>query len=178
MVFLPFQLQSSLSMQNKKNFTKPPDLTVHGARSQQEVNAFNLIITSASNLLCTGTPTAGFAEIFSSLSEGTSSVSGATVMSDMYPSQTAISLYFTPTGSQGPGSITGSATAATAVSTTSSGGAGTTGSNGSGASGSGASVSSSEGSSSTSSSKAGAAPTGVLIGMLGAVAGGAIVVAF
>lgn len=106
-------------------------------------------------------------------------MSGATIMSDLYPSQTAISLYFTPTGSQGVGVITGSATAATAISTSSS--AETTGSGAktTGGSSSKASVASGSGSSSQSSStsKAGAAPTGVMFGVLGAVAGGAIVAA-
>ncbi|KAG0648295.1 hypothetical protein D0Z07_5394 [Hyphodiscus hymeniophilus] len=59
-----------------------------------------MIITSASNLLCSGTPTVEFADIFSRFSEGGSSVSGATGMSDHFTSQTAVSSDFTPTGSQ------------------------------------------------------------------------------
>lgn len=106
-------------------------------------------------------------------------MSGATVMSDQFPSQTAISLYFTPTGSQGAGAITGSATAATDVSTTS---AGTTSSGAkntlTGTSSQASAATGTESSSqSSSTSKGGAAPTGVVFGMLGAVAGGAIVAA-
>jgi hypothetical protein len=141
---------------------------VHGARSPQIVSAFNTIITSASNLLCTGTPTAPFASIFSSLSDVVAPTGTDTAMTDLYPSQTAISLYYTPTGKQGVGAITGAATAATA-SVTNGKTSGTT-------SGAGAATGSSTtgGSSSTSSSKAGAAPTGVWMGALGVLAGGVV----
>jgi hypothetical protein len=110
---------------------------VHGARSEAEVQAFDGILASASNALCTGTPTASFAAIFSSISEAApQSASGAaTVFSDQFPSMTAISLYFTVTGAQGPGAITGSATAATkavASSTTSAAGSSATSSYSSG----------------------------------------------
>ncbi len=99
----------------------------------------------------------------------------ATDTTDLYPSQTAVSLYFTATGPQGPGQITGSATLATktpgtgsAAESTATGGSGS-GSGGqtiaNGAGGSGGS------SASTSSSKAGAAPTGVWMGGLGLAAG-------
>jgi hypothetical protein len=75
-------------------------------------------------------------------------------------------LVLTPTGVQGPGAITGSATAATK--TGSAGSESTsTGSGGSGSKTSGGSA----GSQSTSSSKAGAAPTGVWMGGLGLAAG-------
>lgn len=86
---------------------------VHGGRSEQEVDTFDKILSSASNLLCTGTPTASFAAIFSSLTDVGIQGTGATVMSDQAPSNTAISLYFTASGSQGLGAITGNATAAT-----------------------------------------------------------------
>ena len=111
-------------------------------------------------------------------------MSGATVMSDQFPSQTAVSLYFTPTGSQGVGVITGSATAATVVSTTSSGSGGSssggagakTTSGTSGTTSKASAASGSKGSSqSSSTSSAGVAPTGVWFGVVGAVAGGAIV---
>lgn len=100
-----------------------------------------------------------------------------TVTTDLFPSQTAVSLYYTPTGPQGPGQITGSATLATKdlTSSTSATGSGTrTGTQSAvvsnGANG-GRSSSVSEGSQSTSSSTAGAAPTGVWMGGLGVVAG-------
>ena len=98
-----------------------------------------------------------------------------TATTDLYPSQTAISLYYTPSGKQGVGAITGAATAATAsvTSTSTSTTAKTTGTTGAGAN---TGSSSSGGSSSTSSSKAGAAPTGVWIGALGVVAGGMVMV--
>jgi hypothetical protein len=147
---------------------------VHGGRSPQIVSAFNTIITSASNLLCTGTPTAPFASIFSSLSDVVAPSGTDTATTDLYPSQTAISLYYTPSGKQGVGAITGAATAATAsvTSTSTSMTVKTTGAT----TGAGANTgsSSSGGSSSTSSSKAGAAPTGVWMGALGAVAGGVV----
>jgi hypothetical protein len=98
-------------------------------------------------------------------------VSGATVRSDQFPSQTAISLYFTPSGSQGAGSITGSATQATVMSTTTSESttAETTSMSES------QSSQTAQSSHSTDTSTAGAAPTGVWVGVLGAIAGGAVV---
>jgi hypothetical protein len=101
-------------------------------------------------------------------------------MEDQFPSNTAVSLYFTASGRQGPGPITGSATGATRTRTSSSTPAvatpSATTSGGSGESGvTGASVSGATGSGS-STSKAGAAPTGVVRGMLGVVAGGALMV--
>lgn len=110
-------------------------------------------------------------------------MSGATVMTDLFPSQTAISLYFTATGTQGLGAITGSATLGTVVSSTgaSASATPTTGSGASQTMGSaGAASTSASGSSSQSSStsKGGAAPTGgAWIRVVGAVAGAAIVAA-
>jgi hypothetical protein len=75
----------------------------------------------------------------------------ATDVTDLYPSQTAVGLYFTPIGVQGPGAITGSATAATKTGSVGSGST-STGSMGSGSKTSDRSA----GSQSTSSSKAGA----------------------
>jgi hypothetical protein len=83
-------------------------LYVHGGRSQLDINGVLPIINSASNILCTGTPTAAFKQIFASVSEkATITPSGASVSSDKYPSQTAVSLYYTASGVQGPGAITG-----------------------------------------------------------------------
>jgi len=94
---------------------------VHGSRSEAVVDAFKDIIASASSQLCTGTPTASFAAIFSSLSEAApQSASGAaTSTSDQFPSQSAVSLYYTASGNQGAGVITGSAASATATGSTS-----------------------------------------------------------
>lgn len=98
---------------------------------------------------------------------------GNTIASDQYPSQTAISLYYTDTRSQGPGTITGSATAATATvssttrgSTSSAIGTGQTSSRGSGTV-SGATAS-------TTSSAGGAVQTGAWMGALGMAAGGVV----
>ncbi|TGO87407.1 hypothetical protein BPOR_0228g00090 [Botrytis porri] len=78
------------------------------------VSAFNTVITSASNQLCTGTPTASFAAIFNSLGGGGDVAEAtATQLTDLYPSETAVSLYYTASGNQGVGAITGSATGAT-----------------------------------------------------------------
>src|SRR5262249_3216341 len=89
-------------------------LLVHGARSQENLNLYSSIISSVSNSLCTGTPTANFAAILSSVAATVATATtGATVLSDRLPSQSAVSLYYTATGSQGPGAISGSPTAAT-----------------------------------------------------------------
>jgi hypothetical protein len=159
---------------------------VHGGRSPQVVSAFNTIITSASNILCTGTPTASFAAIFSGLSEDSGvAENGDTSVSDKFPSQTAVSLYYKPSGKQGPGAITGSATAATATGPTSET-AGTTSeseSESTGGSATSRATAATTGSStsasgdSTSTSTAGAAPTGVWTGALGVVAGGIVMIA-
>ncbi|KAF8849189.1 hypothetical protein BDZ45DRAFT_244548 [Acephala macrosclerotiorum] len=71
---------------------------VHGGRSPAVTSAFHTILTSASNELCTGTPTASFQAIFSSLQYNVAANGSATDVTDLYPSQTAVSLYFTPTG--------------------------------------------------------------------------------
>jgi len=101
----------------------------------------------------------------------------ATDTSDLYPSQTAVSLYFTATGPQGPGQITGSATLATRTPGSGSAGGGTGTGTATGGSGGGGQTTANGGSgsggtgTSTSSSKAGAAPTGVWMGGLGLAAG-------
>jgi hypothetical protein len=157
-------------------------LYVHGGRSPSQSAAFSQILTSASNILCTGTPTTDFAAIFSSLSDASVSVPSTvgTGMTDLYPSQTAVSLYYTASGPQGEGAITGSATLATqvpstaAASTTAAGSAATGGASGlTSAAGSGAGSASAA--SKTSSS--GAAATNGLAGLLGVVAGGVVVAA-
>lgn len=170
---------------------------VHGGRSPAEVSAFNTIITSASNQLCTGTPTAGFAAIFNSLGGGDVAPGTATRLTDLYPSETAVSLYYTASGKQGIGAITGSATGATKTGGVSGSTGVTAAATGSGsASGSGALVTAtatSAGSAdagtttatatgggksgSTSSSTGGAAPTGFRRGALGMVVGGVVMAA-
>lgn len=83
-------------------------LFVHGARDQRDLDTYSVILSSASQALCTGTPTAVFADVFSSVAATVAPVAtGATVLSDQFPSKTAVSLYYTASGSQGPGAITG-----------------------------------------------------------------------
>ncbi|CAD0085101.1 unnamed protein product [Aureobasidium mustum] len=91
---------------------------VHGTRSEAVREAFENIISSASSSFCgASTPTAVFAQYFSAVSDASpqTATGAATTVSDQYPSQTAVSLYYTATGNQGPGAITGSATQATAA---------------------------------------------------------------
>ncbi|OHE95319.1 hypothetical protein CORC01_09330 [Colletotrichum orchidophilum] len=91
-------------------------LTIHGLRSQRSLAFYSGVLSSASNSLCTGTPTAVFASIYSVIEAAATPVTtGATATSDQAPSNTAISLYYTATGPQGPGTITGAAASATAV---------------------------------------------------------------
>jgi hypothetical protein len=83
-------------------------LYVHGGLTQLQLNQYQAVISAASQSLCTGTPTAVFQSIFVAVgSAGASVTSGSTVTSDQFPSQTAVSLYYTASGSQGPGAITG-----------------------------------------------------------------------
>jgi len=165
-------------------------LFVHGARSQQDLNKFSTIISSASSALCTGTPTAEFSAIFSSVADKViPATTGATILSDQFPSQSVVSLYYKVTGTQGSGAITGNATAATRMTTTSGSvktastrsaaettesAAGTTAST---AQTTASTSTSSSGSSATgTTSKSGAIPkSGVRLELLLAVAGGVII---
>ncbi|OLN85952.1 hypothetical protein CCHL11_05435 [Colletotrichum chlorophyti] len=92
-------------------------LYVHGIRSEADLAYYSGVLSSASNALCTGTPTAAFATVYSNIEvAATRATSGlATSRSDQAPSNTAISLYYTASGPQGPGSITGAAASATAT---------------------------------------------------------------
>ncbi|TAQ89263.1 hypothetical protein B7494_g2400 [Chlorociboria aeruginascens] len=155
---------------------------VHGGRSLAVSSAFSDIISQASNSLCSGTPTADFAAIFNSLTSAVAATGTDTAASDLFPSQSAVSLYFTETGLQGPGPITGSATAASKtgsgsvsgsdVTTVQSTSSVKTGSSGSVA----AQTGSSSSSASSSSSSAGAESAGVLNGLgWGMVVGGVVI---
>ena len=92
-------------------------LFVHGLRSEREVAFYMSAFTTASSAFCgTPTPSAMFADIFSSAVEAQPSpTTGATVSSDQAVSKTAITLYLTSSISQGAGQITGEATGATAT---------------------------------------------------------------
>ncbi|KAK8088111.1 collagen-like protein mcl1 protein [Apiospora hydei] len=169
-------------------------LVLHGARSERDDAYWASVLAVASSALCTGTPTASFPKIFESA--GASVVgptTGGTASSDAKSGETAVSLYYTAKGSQGPGSITGSATGATAKATSAptETGSPTTGRSAKTTSGSG---SSSDSDSSAATTEAGdstaasssttptgnvAAATGVAgaKGLLMAMAGGALVAA-
>jgi len=152
-------------------------LYVHGGLTQQQLNQYSAVISAVSTSLCTGTPTAPFQSYFASAgSLGAAVTSGATVSSDQFPSQTAVSLYFTASGSQGPGAITGSATAATASGTKTSASSGSRATSGSGATGVSQGSSPSSTSSSSSKSNAKATNAAFLPGMAMAVVGGLAVV--
>ncbi|KAM0323676.1 hypothetical protein ACHAQA_008611 [Verticillium albo-atrum] len=93
---------------------------VHGLLSERALNHYEGILAAASDALCNGTPTAPFASLFSS-AEGaaTAAPTGATGTSDQFVSETDVSHYYTATGDQGAGSITGDAASATATTTSS-----------------------------------------------------------
>lgn len=92
-------------------------LIVHGLRSERDVAHYKNVLSAASHGLCTGTPTAAFPTYFESAGKDPEAApyvtTGNTASSDEYPGKTAISLYYSPTVSQGAGVITGSAVSAT-----------------------------------------------------------------
>jgi hypothetical protein len=92
-------------------------LFYHGLRNEREVAQYDGILSAVSSSFCgTATPTAVFASIFKTIQSSFPVPStGGTVSSDMAPSSTAVSLYYTASVSQGPGAITGSAAGATAT---------------------------------------------------------------
>ncbi|RYP56934.1 hypothetical protein DL769_009808 [Monosporascus sp. CRB-8-3] len=96
-------------------------LRVHGARSERDAAYYASVMTSASEMLCAATsaPAAPWQALFTSAQAGVPfPTTGGTSTSDAAPDDTAVSLYYTASGPQGPGAITGSATAATATPTT------------------------------------------------------------
>ena len=96
-------------------------LTIHGFRSELDYTHYSDVLSIASEALCTGTPSAAYASIFSSARDNQPfPSSGASVASDEADGDTAVSLYYTATGPQGAGEITGAAASATPEITTSS----------------------------------------------------------
>ena len=92
-------------------------LRVHGVRNERDNAFWGSVMSAASEALCTGTPTADLQSLFASVQSNTAIpavTTGNTQTSDQFPEETAVSLYYTPTVPQGPGRISGSATAATA----------------------------------------------------------------
>lgn len=168
-------------------------LFFHGQRTERDQAYYDSVVSAASHSLCdflatsasatatvaASAPTTDFAAIFSSVEATmTQPTTGATVSSDLAPSSTAVSLYFTLSGNQGPGAITGSAATATATTTKGSESeSGSASSVASKSSQSSLSGTASGGGASSSSSTAGAQPTqaarGLLLGLAGlAVAAG------
>ncbi|KAB5572697.1 hypothetical protein GE09DRAFT_1054737 [Coniochaeta sp. 2T2.1] len=95
-------------------------LLFHGLRSEREVAQYDGVLSAASSSFCgAATPTATFADVFASV-QSTFPVptTGGTVSSDRAKGETAVSLYYTAAGKQGPGVITGSAATAIATTTT------------------------------------------------------------
>ncbi|KAF3058199.1 hypothetical protein GL218_05392 [Daldinia childiae] len=89
-------------------------LLEHGALSPRNFSYFSDVLSSASEKLCEGTPTAAFATLFTDAQAGIPEpTTGNTAFSDVKSGDAAVSLYYTASGLQGPGPITGSATAAT-----------------------------------------------------------------
>ncbi|KAI2779649.1 hypothetical protein F4815DRAFT_472803 [Daldinia loculata] len=90
-------------------------LLEHGGLSQRNFSYFSEVLSSASEKLCEGTPTAAFATLFTEAQAGVPEpTTGGTALGDGKSGDAAVSLYYTASGLQGPGPITGSATAATA----------------------------------------------------------------
>lgn len=121
----------------------------------------------------------GFVGYFSQAGvSATQPTTGATISSDQSPSSTAMSSYFTLSGSQGAGAITGSlaeATATTTAGASATGTSSTSGSeNGSTSTASGKSGSASSSSASSSPSVAAAQPAMVVSGLLFDAAGLAV----
>ncbi|KAK6082107.1 collagen-like protein mcl1 [Seiridium cupressi] len=154
----------------------------HDGLSERNLTSYKEVVSSVSNLLCTGTPTAAFQTLFESVAAAaTVPTTGGTTLSDLASGNTAVSVYYTASGSQGPGQITGSATAATATGSVTTDAASTTGKTTSGATGGGSktTAASSTKTPSTSSSSNVAAPTRMATGssFLFVMAGGALMAA-
>lgn len=90
---------------------------LHGQRSPRQVAFYGSVFSAASSSFCdVPTPTGQWASVFATQeAEATPVTTGDAASTDRAVSETAVSLYYTPTGSIGPGPITGSAAAATAT---------------------------------------------------------------
>ncbi|KND89586.1 hypothetical protein TOPH_05664 [Tolypocladium ophioglossoides CBS 100239] len=92
-------------------------LLIHGLRSERDNVYWDRVLSVASNALCTGMATAEFWSIFASAQSNTKdapfATSGDTKSSDRFPGQTDVGLYYTASGTQGPGAVTGAAASAT-----------------------------------------------------------------
>lgn len=92
-------------------------LFLHGFRTERDVGHWLGVLSAASASFCgAATPTAEFSDVFANIQATAATVlTGATVGSDSAASETAVSLYYTASGRQGPGRITGDAASATAT---------------------------------------------------------------
>jgi hypothetical protein len=83
-------------------------ILVHGGMTQRDHDTYANILSAASSSICSGTPTAKFEDVFATLEPKAIPVAtGSTVFNDQFTSSTAVSLYYTASGVQGPGVITG-----------------------------------------------------------------------
>jgi len=82
-------------------------LVAHGGLSERDFNKNRGLLADASSKLCGGSPTTDFAGYFATATPAGGAAQGATMSSDSFPSQSAVSLYYSPSVSQGPGAITG-----------------------------------------------------------------------
>lgn len=83
-------------------------LYIHGLRTFRESEYYWSIKSVASEKLCTGTPTLNFQAIFKSVHDASivpKVTEGPTTLRDQYPSNSAVSVYFTAHSTQGPGKI-------------------------------------------------------------------------
>ncbi|GAB1313884.1 hypothetical protein MFIFM68171_04094 [Madurella fahalii] len=92
-------------------------LQLHGLRSERDVAHSASVVATASAALCdVAAPTAEFGALFASARQRVAyPTTGDAALRDAAVGQTAVSLYFTASGSQGPGRITGEAAKATAT---------------------------------------------------------------
>ncbi|TLS23103.1 uncharacterized protein PpBr36_05906 [Pyricularia pennisetigena] len=163
-------------------------LRAAGERSERDNARYASVMSAASSSLCgSGAVTKSYEEIFSSMDDSAAPVTtGATTSSDRLSGATQVSNYFTVTGTQGAGVITGSATAATNMpvetetrgATSSSRTSATTGGSGGSSPSPGPQSNTGNGNqpaTTSSSSGLGAAPTAAIGGMALGLAAGALV---
>lgn len=89
-------------------------LFVHGLRDERESAFYGAVLSGASERLCTGTPAVPFRSLFAEVEATAERVTaGATTKVDRYPGNSDVGLYYTPSGKQGMGPVTGSAATVT-----------------------------------------------------------------
>lgn len=89
-------------------------LLIHGLRTEREAAFYAAVLAGASESLCTGTPTLPFRSLFVEVEATAERITaGATDVVDLYPGNSDVDLYYTPSGPQGMGTVTGSAATVT-----------------------------------------------------------------